>query len=278
VFALVVGCGACDGCEKKKTKSSPARVKNEQCVSAEDCADDDPCTIEHCDDGDCISTPASAGTSCDNETVCDGVAKCDGKGRCLEGTAPGTDDGNACTIDHCDPITGVTHNPVPIDDFDACTEDACDAQTGTITHNSIEIDDGNDCTFDSCDKQTGVKHQQPNSTYTCASGCGPGFHAASRAKSASCGGKDALQTFCVPDCGNSFYVCDTRCPAGYHASSRAPSAQCGDAKAAQTFCQKDTGSSFYSCDANCPEGYQKKSVGNNAQCGEPPTQIFCVKS
>jgi hypothetical protein len=273
---LAASVGACNSCDKKKTKSSPKRMKNEQCVSAADCADDDPCTIEQCDDSECFSSAAPAGTSCENETVCDGVSKCDGNGQCVAGTAPTLDDGNACTIDACDPVTGVTHTPLALDDFDACTEDTCDPRSGTIGHNSIDIDDGDDCTFDSCDKRSGVKHQKPDSTYSCSSGCGPGFHAASRAKSASCAG--AMQTFCVPDCGNAFYVCDTRCPGKYHASSRASSPQCGDPKAAQTFCQKNTGDSFYSCESNCPEGYQRKSVGENPQCGEPAAQVFCVKS
>jgi mono/diheme cytochrome c family protein len=44
---------------------------------------------------------------------------------------PVIDDGDACTADVRDPITGaVSHTPIALDDGDACTTDACDAATG----------------------------------------------------------------------------------------------------------------------------------------------------
>jgi len=45
------------------------------------------------------------------------------------------DDGNGCTVDACDPATGmVSHTPVVVDDGIACTVDACDPATGAVTH------------------------------------------------------------------------------------------------------------------------------------------------
>ena len=45
------------------------------------------------------------------------------------------DDGNACTVDACNPATGaVSHAPVEIDDLVACTVDVCDPVTGLVTH------------------------------------------------------------------------------------------------------------------------------------------------
>lgn len=48
---------------------------------------------------------------------------------------PGIDDGNACTVDSCNPYVGV-----PI-------------------HTTIDIDDGDDCTYDDCDPFSGPTHE-----------------------------------------------------------------------------------------------------------------------
>jgi hypothetical protein len=241
VFALF-GCtlpSSCESCgERAKTRAAAQRASPEECSARAQCADDDPCTQEDCIDGRCETSFAAEGTSCDNETVCDGISRCDGQGRCLAGAAPTFDDGNRCTVDTCDPVRGVTHEPVLVDDFDACTRDACNPATGHITHDSVDIDDHDDCTLDSCNPQTGIQHQRPSSLYTCGASCGPGFHAASRAVNAQCGSKEALQTFCVPDCGESFHSCDTGCPARYQKKSEAANTQCGSRSSIMIFCLK----------------------------------------
>jgi mono/diheme cytochrome c family protein len=44
---------------------------------------------------------------------------------------PALGDGNACTADSCDPLTGVvSHTPLAVDDGDECTIDSCDVATG----------------------------------------------------------------------------------------------------------------------------------------------------
>ncbi len=240
VVLLVSGCDACD--KKKSADRSapgPSRVESRtECSVAEDCADDSPCTTEACLDGHCAVSAAERGASCDNDDVCDGVARCDARGRCVAGAAPTVDDGNPCTLDDCDKISGVSHKPLEVDDFDACTEDACDSVSGHITHEPVDIDDGDDCTFDSCDPKSGPEHRRPKSIYTCDASCGDGFHAVSRRPNRSCGARGALQTFCVPDCGPSFYLCGTSCPKGYRASKPKLSAQCGAKPSPQTFCIK----------------------------------------
>jgi hypothetical protein len=279
-LSLILGClalGGCDGCGRDDApRRSVKQVQQDECSTAADCDDGERCTENRCENGRCVAWPVPAETSCDNDTVCDGISRCDGKGRCVAGTPLAIDDGNACTLDRCDPVTGVIHEPVPVDDFDECTRDACDPVSGRITHESVTIDDGDDCTFDSCDPREGVKHQRPSSFHTCAAGCGPGFHAASRARNAQCG-RDALQTFCAPACGSAFHSCDAACPAGYHASSRAANAQCGGADALQSFCQKNGGSSFYTCEERCPDGYRLQSAGPGARCGPAgATRKHCV--
>ncbi len=71
---------------------------------------------------------------------------------------PDISDNDVCTIDACDPFTGiVTHTLIDIDDFNACTEDACNSVAG-VSHTDINIDDNDPCTVDACDPITGITH------------------------------------------------------------------------------------------------------------------------
>jgi len=234
---------ACNSCERRNeerrsvrqpSRSSPARPEAE-CSVAQDCSDDDPCTVETCEQGQCATSLAPAGTDCDNGNPCDGVARCDGEGRCT-GTLPQIDDGNACTVDSCDPATGVSHRPIAIDDGDVCTADSCDPRTGTINHDSVDVDDADDCTVDSCDPKTGVSHRQTESAYTCQATCEPGFHPVSRARSLKCGSPGGVRTFCAPDCGAAFHTCDARCPPGYDRRSETRGGQCGPDSPSILYC------------------------------------------
>jgi hypothetical protein len=241
VLALLLGSAAgCDGCGKKdREKPHPKPAPVDECSVDSDCNDDNPCTAEQCRLGKCALTNLPETTSCENDSVCDGISKCDGKGHCVAGPPPVVDDGNPCTTDACDAVRGAVHTPVPIDDDDACTLDACDEHTGVISHEPIDLDDKDDCTFDTCDPKSGPKHQKPDPLYACE-GCGQGFHTASRAANRQCGGPQALQSFCVPDCGPSFYSCDASCPKGYAERSRAPNRQCGTAESEMIFCLRSS--------------------------------------
>lgn len=80
--------------------------------SGKDCDDQNPCTTDACVEGQCVHSPAPAGTSCTDEDLCDGEERCDGEGACIPGPPPPIDDGDPCTTDSCDPGTGaVTHAP-----------------------------------------------------------------------------------------------------------------------------------------------------------------------
>jgi hypothetical protein len=71
------------------------------------------------------------------------------------------DDGNECTLDGCDPITGVYHIPPTagqLSDGDVCTMDVCNSITGQISHDPIDVSDGNPCTLDGCNSITGLSH------------------------------------------------------------------------------------------------------------------------
>jgi Dictyostelium (slime mold) repeat len=68
------------------------------------------------------------------------------------------DDGDACTADACDPVTGlISHTPVTVDDGNACTTDSCDPVTG-VAHVPVPVSDGVACTVDACDPVAGVLH------------------------------------------------------------------------------------------------------------------------
>jgi hypothetical protein len=72
--------------------------------------------------------------------VCSGIA------------VPGCDDGNECTRDRCDPVTGCHHDAGGCDDANPCTSDTCTA--GRCVHQGFPgafCDDGNPCTYpDNC--------------------------------------------------------------------------------------------------------------------------------
>lgn len=73
---------------------------------SEPCADQSPCTIDRCIDGECVSEPAPAGLDCRDDDRCNGEEACDGAGQCAPGTPVPIADGDSCTLDVCDPATG----------------------------------------------------------------------------------------------------------------------------------------------------------------------------
>ena len=80
------------------------------------CNDGNPCTTDRCDEqlGNCLFEPVAGGTDCSVDgDVCNGVERCDGLGRCMGGEPVNSDDGDPCTEDECDPLTGVvSHQPI----------------------------------------------------------------------------------------------------------------------------------------------------------------------
>jgi len=103
-----------------------------------------------------------------------GLAACASAGPGPPPCPASVDDGDPCTLDACDPATGVvTHLPAA-DDGNACTLDACDPITGAITHAPVAVDDGIACTIDRCDPVTGAISHVP-SLARCAAGevCSP---------------------------------------------------------------------------------------------------------
>jgi hypothetical protein len=93
------------------------------------CNDGNPCTDDKCTANvGCTGTPNSL--ACNDGTACT-VSDICANGLC-GGTAVNTDDGNACTVDACDPLTGVSHKPAPDGQScgasSACSKGICVAQ------------------------------------------------------------------------------------------------------------------------------------------------------
>jgi hypothetical protein len=173
-----------------------------------DCDDGNLCTIDSCDpvtgcdnapvecppgefcdpaDGLCkVPAECTVDEDCDDEDICNGVETCDA-GTCLPGTPLDCDDGNLCTIDSCDPVTGCDNVPVECppgeecdpadglckapaectvdedcDDEDICNGvETCDAGT-CIPGTPLDCDDGDVCNgIETCDPVDGCQSGTP---------------------------------------------------------------------------------------------------------------------
>ncbi|MDB5215539.1 MAG: Rhs family protein, partial [Myxococcaceae bacterium] len=140
-----------------------------------------PCITRTCDPATGIhDAPSAAGTACPNGSLCDGSETCDGAGTCQSGTPPVIDDGNPCTTDACDPVTGVSHTPRPAGadcstDNDVCNGiETCNGAGTCAPGTPPTLDDGNVCTLDACSATTGVTHTPiPNCDPTPVQGDAP---------------------------------------------------------------------------------------------------------
>jgi hypothetical protein len=121
------------------------------------CDDGNPCTKDVCHvDGPC--TYENLTTPCDDQNICTEGDTCNG-GACIGQAQKNCADGNPCTQDLCNPVSGC-YNPTSPDynyceEGNLCTEnDYCInglCKSGTQKN----CDDGNACTQESCAPSTG---------------------------------------------------------------------------------------------------------------------------
>jgi hypothetical protein len=87
------------------------------CQTDSACSDANPCTFDICRAGVCSNDPAPVGVTCGSgagSDKCAGGDACDGAGECKPSGPVVVDDGNACTVDACDPATGeAAHTKTP---------------------------------------------------------------------------------------------------------------------------------------------------------------------
>lgn len=104
---------------------------------------------ESCDDGNTTS-----GDNCRDD--------CQDEGCLAESPTypvdPLCDDGDACTVDTCDPVGHTCVNTVSCEEGVACTIDSCVASACEHTPDDSACDDNNDCTDDICNGTTGCQH------------------------------------------------------------------------------------------------------------------------
>jgi hypothetical protein len=78
-----------------------------------DCADDNTCTADACDEIDgCRHTTLPDGEACSDSNACTTVDACQ-DGACIPFQRRNCDDGNPCTGDSCDAVLGCQHTTLP---------------------------------------------------------------------------------------------------------------------------------------------------------------------
>jgi hypothetical protein len=157
---------------------------NELCDAGGHCAaaapplldDANPCTSDSCDPAlGIVHLPVPSGSSCADADHCNGNETCDGAGHCLQSAPSPADDHDPCTIDACEPGTGITHSPAPAgtpcDDGNACDGvSACDGAGQCAGGTAPARDDLNPCTLDTCEPQFGVLHSPLPAGTACSDG------------------------------------------------------------------------------------------------------------
>jgi hypothetical protein len=159
------------------TFTSAGVCQSSTCVPGDkkDCNDGNVCTDDACD-------PAKGCSATNNVASCNDGSACTKSDTCKDGACTASqpvvcDDGNACTVDSCDPTKGC--QSASATDGTTCIAAACDGLTqvpastctaGTCvkTGDPINCNDNNPCSDDSCNPSGGCGHV--NNTVACSDG------------------------------------------------------------------------------------------------------------
>jgi hypothetical protein len=89
---------------------------------------------------------------CDDANACNGVETCNPMLGCQAGSPPNCEDGNPCTDNFCDPMSGcqTVNNTNPCNDNDACTTGEACSGGSCGGGSAVTCNDGNGCTTDTC--------------------------------------------------------------------------------------------------------------------------------
>ncbi len=87
-------------------------------VVGQTCDDGNPCTADKCSNGKGCTNTVVDGTACEDGDPCSSGDKCAG-GKCTKGNGVSCDDGQACTVDLCDPKLGCNHKSTSSGQFTA---------------------------------------------------------------------------------------------------------------------------------------------------------------
>jgi hypothetical protein len=147
-------------CEDTDPCTESGFCANGSCeVSPSECDDKNDCTADSCaPEAGCQNIFKASGTLCELGSVCFTDGTC-ADGSC---SAPviSCDDGNECTADACDPVSGCVNTPIEAlcNDGDACTGDGTCSNGVCTAGESLPCSDGNSCTIDSCHPSDGCSH------------------------------------------------------------------------------------------------------------------------
>jgi Dictyostelium (slime mold) repeat len=133
--------GACDGAGT----CQPGRGKN--------CDDGNPCTADSCDAQSGCKHEVTVGVSCSDGKACNGEETCSASGACAPGVPLLCNDGNECTADSCNDVSGCVYD-LSSNQGKTCTASGCGGSTcngGVCSPASgVVCDDNNPCTVDRC--------------------------------------------------------------------------------------------------------------------------------
>ncbi|MCZ6654716.1 MAG: S8 family serine peptidase, partial [Planctomycetota bacterium] len=116
-------CNGADSCDATGTCQDNFATDGTSCEDGLVCNGAETCLGGLCTPGTPIPGCCKNDADCDNGDVCDGIETCVGN-ICVLGTPLTCSDGNVCTDDLCDPVTGCffQNNTAPCDDGQACNE------------------------------------------------------------------------------------------------------------------------------------------------------------
>ncbi len=122
-------------------------------------ASDSTCAKNTCNPttGLCSLQAQNQGQTCNaDNSVCTPGDACN-LGTCVAAGTLACDDGNLCTNDACDPVSGCTHtaNTSPCNDNNACTTGDVCKNTQCTPGTATVCDDGKVCTTDACNQANG---------------------------------------------------------------------------------------------------------------------------
>ncbi len=161
------------GCTADPCKPNPCLASNQACKDegsgaytcyTPECDDANPCTTDTIVSGVCQHVPVGDGTAC-STSLCLTGQTCSG-GSCQGGAPIVCDDGDGCTRDSCDALTGCKHvkdDTLIPDDGVACTVDSCVGGVAKHVAADARCDDALWC--------TGVEQCKPSDPSADADGC-----------------------------------------------------------------------------------------------------------
>jgi hypothetical protein len=151
-----------DRCNGTLVCAAHACVVDAATVVTCDASGDTTCQKTVCEraTGACVALAVHETDACEPDDRCATTGTC-AAGVCQPTAFVTCDDGNACTDDACDPLSGTcTFAPVGVDvacdDGDACTTvDHCNGEAACVGAEPVACDDANPCTHDLCKPSTG---------------------------------------------------------------------------------------------------------------------------